>query len=525
MSQQIARAVLRAASKGPGTLLAFLAGAAGGFLVADAMKGLDKRSSKGRGSAAPSADGQLGVAAGLDDARTRSILAGSAPSGIFRRVSDHFVAEYDTATRNPRWVAEHLTKENTKGNAEREHCHFKEDAMLPVHMRARLNDYVNSGYDRGHMAPAANHKTDETSMTDSFFLSNIAPQIGAGCNRDYWNRLEKFVRDLTKQFDDVHVVTGPLYVPQWEPVSPSSSSSSSSNGGKGKGKDKDHHAPVGGELDVLHAVQAAGGQWVSRNQAIGRALHWVQVPTHFYKIIYCHDAASNQKVAAAFVVPNAAIQGDRPLVDFVVPLHTVEAAAGLSFFRDQLDQGTKTSLDSSLYSPNSAEVAIPGLRVEKNVTKILLPKMPSQLTKDAAALHKLLIGSNGSGGTIDSGGADAAAAAALLGPTAAAAVTSLLPTAGRPVRHLCSVVHCALPAEGWFDKNGRNNDNGDNHNQPEHRAPSNGSKGTLSAAAGKAANSSSSASKQTVPAPPATVGLDAAVSQLGAIISNGKKGG
>lgn len=76
-------------------------------------------------------------------------------------------------------------------------------------------DYKRSGYDRGHMAAAGNHKVEQKHMEQTFFLSNMAPQVGAGFNRDTWNRLEKHVRKLTNIYQDVYVCTGPLYLPKY----------------------------------------------------------------------------------------------------------------------------------------------------------------------------------------------------------------------------------------------------------------------------------------------------------------------
>jgi DNA/RNA endonuclease G (NUC1) len=40
-----------------------------------------------------------------------------------------------------------------------------------------------SGYDRGHMVPAADAKISQGAMDETFFLSNVAPQVGDGFNR------------------------------------------------------------------------------------------------------------------------------------------------------------------------------------------------------------------------------------------------------------------------------------------------------------------------------------------------------
>ena len=53
-------------------------------------------------------------------------------------------------------------------------------------------------------------------MDDTFYLTNMSPQVGAGFNRNYWSRLEQFVRQLTTVYADVYVLTGPLWLPKRE---------------------------------------------------------------------------------------------------------------------------------------------------------------------------------------------------------------------------------------------------------------------------------------------------------------------
>ena len=83
-------------------------------------------------------------------------------------------------------VFEHLTKESlTRGEeVDRGKSRFQEDSAIPEKFRAKLRDYVKSGYDRGHLAPAADAKSSQETMDETFLLSNIAPQVGNGFNRD-----------------------------------------------------------------------------------------------------------------------------------------------------------------------------------------------------------------------------------------------------------------------------------------------------------------------------------------------------
>ncbi|KAG9084889.1 nuclease, partial [Ceratobasidium sp. UAMH 11750] len=135
-----------------------------------------------------------------------------------------YVAGYDRRMRHPAWTAEHLTRaslakgpasESSKGDRSR--SDFAEDSSIPVPFRARLQDYFRSGYDRGHMVPAADAKISQEAMNETFLLSNIAPQVGAGFNRHYWAYTEEWCRRLTSTFQDVFVFTVPLYLPKQDP--------------------------------------------------------------------------------------------------------------------------------------------------------------------------------------------------------------------------------------------------------------------------------------------------------------------
>lgn len=83
-------------------------------------------------------------------------------------------------------MAEHLTVDSLKPSegVGRGNSTFKEDSTVPDLYKAKLSDYLRSGYDRGHMAPAADCKHSQNAMDETFYLSNIAPQVGDGFNRD-----------------------------------------------------------------------------------------------------------------------------------------------------------------------------------------------------------------------------------------------------------------------------------------------------------------------------------------------------
>ncbi|KAL3491057.1 hypothetical protein BJX62DRAFT_129137 [Aspergillus germanicus] len=201
---------------------------------------------------------------------------------------------YDRRTRNPAWVAEHITPASVAlKNADRKHSTFFEDPNIPPLFRAKLADYFRSGYDRGHQVPAADAKWSQEAMDGTFALTNMCPQVGEGFNRDYWAHFEDFCRNLTKKYPSVRIVTGPLYLP----------------------------------------ARDADGKWRVSYEVIGTPPN-VAVPTHFYKVIYAEEGpgvASGKVALGAFVLPNARIPNQKRLAEFEVPIEAVERASGLEF--------------------------------------------------------------------------------------------------------------------------------------------------------------------------------------------------
>lgn len=122
-----------------------------------------------------------------------------------------FAIFHSGLTRTPLWVAEHLTAESLQSAAglEREDEFYPESALAGDE-RAELADYSRSGYDRGHMAPAAD-MPNELAMQQSFTLANIVPQK-AKSNRYLWKDIESLVRNLARERGEIYVVTGPAFL-------------------------------------------------------------------------------------------------------------------------------------------------------------------------------------------------------------------------------------------------------------------------------------------------------------------------
>lgn len=193
-----------------------------------------------------------------------------------RSYSD-YVLSYDRRNRVAHWVFEHLTAEGVKSSAgvDRSKCDFKPDESIHPFFRSQNSDYKGSGFDRGHLAAAGNHKSHQEHCVQTFYLTNMAPQVGSGFNRDSWNRLEKYVRKLTKTYTNVYVCTGPLYLPKKE----------------------------------------ADGKAYVKYQVIGN--NSVAVPTHFYKVVVC-ETPTGQLELESYLMPNQVIDDQTPLNVFQV---------------------------------------------------------------------------------------------------------------------------------------------------------------------------------------------------------------
>ncbi len=118
-----------------------------------------------------------------------------------------YCLSYDENFKLAKWVAYELTLEETQGIVGRSDK-FKPDPLI-VRNSAALEDYKKSGFDRGHLAPAADMKWSIQAMQESFYLSNMCPQ-DKSFNRGIWKKLEEQVREWAIENKAVYIATGPL---------------------------------------------------------------------------------------------------------------------------------------------------------------------------------------------------------------------------------------------------------------------------------------------------------------------------
>jgi len=146
--------------------------------------------------------------AGLPRHRSESGQAEQVRPAVCRK---GYALSFNRVTRNPDWVVERIEPGELKARAARRD-NFTADPLLGAD-GPRDADYAKTGFDRGHQAPAADSKYDQVVMDQSFYMSNMSPQIGPGFNRGQWKYLEESIRAavVCGGKTDVLVFTGPIY--------------------------------------------------------------------------------------------------------------------------------------------------------------------------------------------------------------------------------------------------------------------------------------------------------------------------
>lgn len=202
----------------------------------------------------------------------------SRPQQIIKHVG--YSVSHNPVWNIPNWVAYSLTKEETSGAYPREDS-FYPDPMVTgepvVH-----KDYTHSGYDRGHMAPAADMKWSEQAMRECFYMTNVCPQ-NQNLNRGDWNDLEELARDWARKYGEIYIVCGPL---------------------------------------------------VSQNYRTIRQNKNIAIPNAFFKVFLRQTDIS--WTAIGFVMPNQA--SNRPLMTYMVSIDEVEQLSGIDFFYNLPDE-------------------------------------------------------------------------------------------------------------------------------------------------------------------------------------------
>ena len=187
------------------------------------------------------------------------------------------------------WLTYELTKAEVLNKIAKRKDNFRSDPLIKTGS-AKLSDYKESGYDRGHLAPAGDMAWSLKTMSESFYLTNMSPQA-PGLNRGMWKNLEELCRKWAITEGSLHIITGP--------------------------------------------VIREGYKTIGNNK--------VTVPQWYYKIIV--DVNPPTYKAIAFLIPNKKPQA--PLQNFAVSIDKLEQVTQLDFLQ-ALDPQLENLLESSV---------------------------------------------------------------------------------------------------------------------------------------------------------------------------------
>jgi len=184
----------------------------------------------------------------------------------------HFFLSYSEEHEQAEWAAYYLTSDkNNRHHYQRPY--FKQDPLVDTES-AHWRNYKNTGFDKGHLVPAADMKFSQEAYNETFLTSNVAPQ-----NRDFnsgiWNRLEEKVRYWADKYTAIFIVTG----------------------------------------SVLHSQLTKIGD------------EDVSVPDYFYKIVV--RVQNDALVMIPFLIPNE--KSDAALYHFATTIEKIEEITGINF--------------------------------------------------------------------------------------------------------------------------------------------------------------------------------------------------
>lgn len=128
-----------------------------------------------------------------------------------------YTVSYNPEWRVPNWVSYELTEYEIKGDLERSDKFVVDPEVKGV--CATNEDYAHSGYDRGHMAPAADMKWNTRVMKECFYFSNMCPQKHS-LNAGRWKTLEEKVRDWAREDSAIVIICGPIVDRGYKTIGP-----------------------------------------------------------------------------------------------------------------------------------------------------------------------------------------------------------------------------------------------------------------------------------------------------------------
>lgn len=127
----------------------------------------------------------------------------------------NYTLSFNKKNNIPNWVAWQITADELIERESRTND-FQPDPELDSRRAVTTYDYVGSGYDRGHMCPAADNRYHWKAMRECFYMTNMCPQHHH-LNAGLWNDLEQQCRRMVNERNSLYVVCGPI---MYENVAP-----------------------------------------------------------------------------------------------------------------------------------------------------------------------------------------------------------------------------------------------------------------------------------------------------------------
>ena len=237
-----------------------------------------------------------------------------------------FSLSYNESHEQANWVMHIILPAISTGNATRSND-FREDPLVKTgtsceqdyFLKEKKPDgkfkYDGFGYDRGHLAPSADFRWSEKALSESYFYSNMSPQLG-DFNRFKWAELENWMREyVTKNNTSLVIVTAPVL-----------------------------------------------SQDISK---IERGINKVSIPKYFVKVAL--DIKNNRGIG--FILPHQKIE--KPLEYFAVSIDSVESTIGYDLFsslNDSLENELEAKTPYIEWLPESQKddvIAIPLTQLPK----------------------------------------------------------------------------------------------------------------------------------------------------------------
>ena len=197
-----------------------------------------------------------------------------------------FTLSYNEEHEQSDWVAYELTGNEAAMSRDRCNC-FSKDKQVTTGSSIE-SDYRSTGFDKGHLCPAADNNMSDKANRESFLMSNMSPQLPS-FNREVWAELESWVRKQAELHSTIYVVTGPVFT--------------------------NNLGTIGGNN--------------------------VTIPGYFYKTLLRFDGIKAKTIG--FLLPQVGATGN--IKDYVVPVNTIETLTGLDFY-PELDNSVENKVEA-----------------------------------------------------------------------------------------------------------------------------------------------------------------------------------